>query len=486
MKELRVCSSQHVWTWAGGSDYERHGRAVRRWLPLRGGPFYRDPSTEGDILVSLPKLSKAYRRACFCLRGIRARGLHGYQRRDKQVRFFAGENPAGILRQLRVNVDLRKRAIANANAFPCWCVRSSRAASADETLFSRGTLAVVTHRGHLRPLLPASSDDERAPGDGLHIAILESTELRSVASVRASNCGLEFHLHARDEVDRRRSKAESFRIMAVEEILDSCENLLVAHRAPFDPRRIRHGQVEAMVGVVIQDRRRRRDVVAVADERVGQRRRQPVLRTQQLGMRVFHQCLRRVLRNAQRLRAWNQIPRHRVCLVENRYTAAKRKPAYLLNRRHNLDSLSIHALGVAGKRPEGTGLRVEGAWHGDDLTMHPSRKKCRCKLGCLAEGLRDTAVVLAGNFWIEIRVAETGKEKLVERGRTKSLGVTPAQRQTLLFERDRHRPCGAYFLAEVGVAVDAESCGGEQVAVEEPCLLLEVTGVLLAARVEHG
>src|SRR5216684_3370090 len=100
-------------------------------------------------------------------------------------------------------------------------------------------------------------------------------------------------------------------------------------------------------------------------------------------------------------------------------------------------------------RLERTGLRVEFAWHGDDLTMHPSRKICRCKLGRLAEGLRDTAVVLARNFRIEIRVAETGEEKLVERGR-------------------------------------AESLGREQVAVEEPRLLLEVTGILLAARVEHG
>jgi hypothetical protein len=65
------------------------------------------------------------------VRGIRTRGLYGYQRRDNQVRFFAGENPAGILRQMQVNVHLRKRAIANGNAFPCWCVRSSRAASAD-------------------------------------------------------------------------------------------------------------------------------------------------------------------------------------------------------------------------------------------------------------------------------------------------------------------------------------------------------------------
>src|SRR5260370_23486412 len=137
-------------------------------------------------------------------------------------------------------------------------------------------------------------------------------------------------------------------------------------------------------------------------------------------------------------------------------------------------------------RPEKTRFCVEFAWHGDDLTMHASRK-----IGCrerhrFAKSLGEAAVVLARNFWIEIRVAEAGEEKLVERGRAKSLGVTPAQRQTLLFERDRHRPCGAYFLAEVGVAVDAESCGGEQVAVEEPCLLLEVTGVLLAARVEHG
>ena len=43
----------------------------------------------------------------------------GYQRRDNQVQFVVWQ-AAGILRQVRVNIDLRKRPLADRNAFPCW------------------------------------------------------------------------------------------------------------------------------------------------------------------------------------------------------------------------------------------------------------------------------------------------------------------------------------------------------------------------------
>jgi hypothetical protein len=130
-----------------------------RWLPMRCGPFNRDRSTKGDILVPSPKLSKAYRRACFRLCGIRTHRLHGYRKRDNKVRFFAGENSTGILRQVRVYLDLRKPAGVDRDAFPRRRVRSGRAASADKTVLSRGTIALVTHRGHLRPFVHTS----RAP-----------------------------------------------------------------------------------------------------------------------------------------------------------------------------------------------------------------------------------------------------------------------------------------------------------------------------------
>ena len=114
------------------------------------------PVNQRGYIGVIAKVVESIPARLFLSRGIRTRGLCGYQRRDNQVRFCAGENPAGILRQMRVNVDLRKHAIDNANAFPMLAIDPSRAASADETLFSRGTLAVVTYRGYLRPLLPTS------------------------------------------------------------------------------------------------------------------------------------------------------------------------------------------------------------------------------------------------------------------------------------------------------------------------------------------
>jgi len=132
---------------------------------VRCGPFCRDRSAQGHILVSLPELSKAYRRPGFCLRGIRLRSLYRYQRRDNQVRYYARENAARILRPVRVNFDLRKSPWADGNAFSCRCVRSSRAASAKETVFSRGTPAVVTHRRGIRPV-GLSPEPDDAPGLG--------------------------------------------------------------------------------------------------------------------------------------------------------------------------------------------------------------------------------------------------------------------------------------------------------------------------------
>ena len=108
--------------------------------------------------MSLPKLSQAYGRAGFCVRGLRLRGVYRYPRRDNQVRFYARENPARLLRPVRVNFDVRKSPGADGNAFPCRCVRSSRAASAEETVFSRGTPAVVPSPRGIRPVGPCSGE----------------------------------------------------------------------------------------------------------------------------------------------------------------------------------------------------------------------------------------------------------------------------------------------------------------------------------------
>ena len=86
--------------------------------------------------MSLPKLSKAYWRAgC----GFAAFDCEAYTVTKGEITssFYARENAARILRPVRVNFDLRKSSRADGNAFPCRCVRSSRAASAEETVFSR-------------------------------------------------------------------------------------------------------------------------------------------------------------------------------------------------------------------------------------------------------------------------------------------------------------------------------------------------------------
>jgi hypothetical protein len=55
---------------------------------------------------------------------------------------FVARQVAGILRQVRVDVDLRRRALAR-NAFPYRCIRSGRATSADEAHIPGGAPAVV-------------------------------------------------------------------------------------------------------------------------------------------------------------------------------------------------------------------------------------------------------------------------------------------------------------------------------------------------------
>jgi hypothetical protein len=66
-------------------------------------------------------------------------------RRDNQGQLVAGD-AARILRQVRVNIDLRKRASASRNAFPCRRIRRGRAISADEAHIPGAAIAVAIAR----------------------------------------------------------------------------------------------------------------------------------------------------------------------------------------------------------------------------------------------------------------------------------------------------------------------------------------------------
>src|SRR5215472_13814330 len=103
----------------GGFECERYKGTVGRWLPVRCGALHREWGTEGCILVSLPQLSKAYRRTGCRFCGLRTQGLPGNQRRDNQIRFHARTNAAWLLRQVRIDLDMRIAARNHANAFPC-------------------------------------------------------------------------------------------------------------------------------------------------------------------------------------------------------------------------------------------------------------------------------------------------------------------------------------------------------------------------------
>jgi hypothetical protein len=67
-----------------------YSRSPIRWLQM-----LRQEPIDGRYL---PKLPETHRRTCFGFCRIRTRGLHGYQRRDNQVRFHAGKNPPGFVR----------------------------------------------------------------------------------------------------------------------------------------------------------------------------------------------------------------------------------------------------------------------------------------------------------------------------------------------------------------------------------------------------
>ena len=75
---------------------------------MRRGAFRGERSTEISGVVSLRKLSETQRGTGLRVRGIHGRGLCRYQRRDNEVQFVARQ-VAGILRDVRIDIDLRGR-----------------------------------------------------------------------------------------------------------------------------------------------------------------------------------------------------------------------------------------------------------------------------------------------------------------------------------------------------------------------------------------
>jgi hypothetical protein len=123
-------------------------------------------------MVPLPELPQTQRRTRFRLCGIQTHGLRRYKRRDNQVQFIARQM-AGILRQMRLNINLRRRALVGRNTFSCRRLRSSRHVSTDEAYLPGRTPAVATsERGstRLRPFTKPfwQGTDSRKPRTCAH------------------------------------------------------------------------------------------------------------------------------------------------------------------------------------------------------------------------------------------------------------------------------------------------------------------------------
>jgi hypothetical protein len=136
------------------------------------GALRRERATGIGGLVPLPKLPQTQRRTRFRLCGIQAHGLYRYGRRDNQVQFVARQ-VAGILRQMRLDINLRRRALVVGNTFSCRRLRSSRHAPADEAYLPGRTFAVATfERGstRLRPFTKpfGQGTDSRKPRTCAH------------------------------------------------------------------------------------------------------------------------------------------------------------------------------------------------------------------------------------------------------------------------------------------------------------------------------
>jgi hypothetical protein len=72
---------------------------------MRRRPLRRRRSAEGRVLVPLPELPPAQRRAGLGVRRLRARRLSGDEGRDREIRFDTGADPARVLCQVRLDPD---------------------------------------------------------------------------------------------------------------------------------------------------------------------------------------------------------------------------------------------------------------------------------------------------------------------------------------------------------------------------------------------
>ena len=120
-----------------------------------------------------------------------------------------------------------------------------------------------------------------------------------------------------------------------------------------------------------------------------------------------------------------------------------------------------------------------------DEIMYAARKIRSSDRRKFAEAFFDSAIVFAGDHRFQIRISETGKVEVIEGWRLKAFGVTASQSDSVLVKRQRHRPGRTDFFSELTVAINSKPSRHEQMAVEEPALLLYVAGVFLPIVAEY-
>src|SRR5579862_2547699 len=233
-----------------------------------------------------------------------------------------------------------------------------------------------------------------------------------------------------------------------------------------------------------------RQVVPIADEDVVDVGVDFIVRQEIPAPHVFQKCRRRMLRYPQRSRRGQKRRGKRerrvdVRLVEHGHVAAERQSLGYHEARDDFDALHVDARCVARFRSKFT-RRADLARHGYNQVLYATREVGRRKGSALAEVGGESAVPLARNLRLQIGIAEAGEEQLVKCRRPKAFGIAATQGGRDLRYRNRDRPCGADFLAELAVAIDSKTAGDKNAAVEKTTLLFEVARVFLAACSEQA
>src|SRR6266849_2890390 len=120
-----------------------------------------------------------------------------------------------------------------------------------------------------------------------------------------------------------------------------------------------------------------------------------------------------MLRYSQRARG--RARRILVSLVEDGHVAAEGQPFNDRDAGNYFDALRIDAAGITCLRTK----KTLGAWNCDDQIVHPARKVGGGKRCALAKVRRETAVVFARDFSLEIGIADVRENYIVERRRAK-------------------------------------------------------------------